>query len=126
MKPETRTAISIVPLGLQGVAMISGVATVLFFVPEVVAFLKEHEGKLVIPRPTRLLVDHPGAASLVVVGLFSVSVFTFFFTRLKMKDEADRLAVQGAVYGAVWYAGTSYIGGVLMAMALPYFALNSK
>lgn len=43
-----------------------------------------------------------------------------------MKDEADRLAVQGAVYGAVWYAGVSYIGGVLMAMALPYFALNSE
>lgn len=41
-----------------------------------------------------------------------------------MKEEADRLAAQSAVYGAVWYASIVCIGGVLMAAALPYFALT--
>lgn len=126
MKAGTRAIVSIIPLVLQGTAMLSGTAAVSFFVPAVVSFLKKHDGKFVVPAPTRLLVDNPGAAKLVVVALFGVSVVTFLLTRLKIKEEADRLAVQGAVYSAVWYAGIVFVGGALMAAALPYFALNSQ
>jgi len=126
MKPGTRLTFSIVPLVLQGLAMLSGITAVSFFVPAVVSFLKKHEGKFVVPGPTRLLVENPGAAKLVVVALFAVSVVTFLLTRLKMKEEADRLAVQGAVYSVVWYAGVVFVSGALMAAALPYFALNSQ
>ena len=126
MKPGTRAIVSILPLVLQGLATITGITAVSFFVPAVVSFLKKHEGKFVVPGPTRLLVENASAAKIVVVGLFAVSVLTFLLTRMKMKEEADRLAVQGAVYGAVWYVGVIYVSGVLMAAALPYFALNSQ
>jgi hypothetical protein len=126
MSPRTRTIVLIIPLLFQGMAMLLGITAVSFFVPGVVNFLKKHEGKLEVPAPTKLLIENPGAAKFVVVGLFSISLLTFLFTRVRMKEEADRLAVQGAVYGAVWYAGIIFVGGALMAAALPYFALNPQ
>lgn len=125
MTPSTRTGLSLVPLALQFAAMASALGTISFFVPAVAAFLKTHEGKFVVPGPTRLLVEHSGGAKFVVVGLFAVSVITFLVTRSRMKEEADRFVVQGAVYSAVWWFAVMYVGGVLMAAALPYFALNS-
>ena len=125
MKPAVRTGLSFLPLVLQFACMTSALGAISFFVPAVAAFLKTHEGKFVVPGPTRLLVEYSGAAKLVVVGLFAVSVITFLVTRSKMKEEADRLVVQSAVYSAVWWLAVMYVGGVLMAAALPYFALNS-
>ena len=126
MKPSTRTGLSLIPLALQFAAMGSALGAISFFVPATAAFLKTHEGKFVIPGPTRLLVEHSGVARLVIVGLFAVSVITFLVTRFKMKEEADRLAVQNAVYSVVWLVAVTYVGGVLMAAALPHFALNSQ
>ncbi len=126
MTPSTRTGLSLVPLVLQFAAMASALGAISFFVPAVAEFLKTHEGKFAVPGPTRLLVEHSGAAKLVVVGLFAFSVITFLFTRFKMKEEADRLAVQSAVYSVVWLVAVTYVGGVLMAAALPHFALNSQ
>jgi hypothetical protein len=126
MKSGARTVVSLVPLAFQGLAALSAVTVISFFQPRVVNFLKNHEGKLVVPGPTRLLVEHAGAAKMVVVALFAVSALTYLVTRSKMKEEADQLVVQGAVYGAVWYTGIIYVGGVLMSAALPYLALNSQ
>ena len=126
MKPGTRTFLSIAPLALQFMAMASALAPISFFLPPLVAFLKKHEGKFVVPGPTRLLVEHVSAVKAIIVGLFAISLITFLVTRFKMKEEADRLAVQGAVYAAVLYAGIIFVGGVLMAAALPYFALNQQ
>lgn len=126
MKPAVRTGLSILPLFLQFAGMASALGAISFFVPAVAAFLKTHEGKFVVPGPTRLLVEYSGAAKQVVVGLFAVSVITFLVTRFKLKVEADRFAVQSAVYSVVWLVAVTYVGGVLMAAALPYFALNSQ
>jgi type II secretory pathway component PulF len=126
MTPTTRTGLSLIPLALQFVAMVSALGAISFFVPATAAFLKTYEGKIVVPAPTRLLVEHSGAAKLVVVGLFAVSVITFLITRFKLKEEADRLAVQSAVCSAVWLIAVTYVGGVLMAAALPHFALGSR
>jgi hypothetical protein len=124
MKPAIRTGLSFLPLILQFFAMASALAVISFFLPPLIAFLKTHEGKFMVPGPTRLLVEHSSAAKIIIVGLFGVSLISFLVTRSKMKDEFDRLLVQSAVYGLVWYAGILYIGAVLMAAALPYFALN--
>lgn len=126
MTPSTRTGLSLVPLALQFAALASALGAISFFVPAVAEFLKMHKGKFVVPGPTRLLVEHSGAAKLAVVGLFAVSVITFVITRAKMKEEADRFVVQNAVYSAVWLIAVTYVGGVLMAAALPHFALNSQ
>jgi|GEM_PF-2623142 len=124
MKPATRTVFALVPLGIQLVAVTAALSVISFFIPALVAFLKENEGKFVVHGATRLLVEHTGAAKAVLVGLFAVSLITFLITRSKMKEEADRLAVQSAVYAIVWYVGLIYGGSILMAAALPYFALN--
>jgi hypothetical protein len=126
MKPGTRTIVSLFPLVLQGGAALFAVQVISFFMPGVVSFLKAHEGKITVPRVTHLLVGHVTAAKMVILGLFAVSVITLLFTRSKMRDEVDRLAVQSAIYSAIWLIGVIYFGGILMAAALPYFALNSQ
>lgn len=66
MKPAIRTGLSLLPLALQLVAMASASAAISFFAPAAAAFLKTHEGKFAVPGPTRLLVEHTGAAKLVL------------------------------------------------------------
>lgn len=126
MKAGTRSVLAILPLALQGLAAFSAIKAISFFLPVVVEFLKAHEGKFPVPRPTRLLVAHPMAASAILFGLFAVSVLTYFVTRTKVKEEADQLAVQSAVYGVIWHLGLIFFSGLLMAAALPFFAFNSQ
>ena len=90
------------------------------------SLIKEHEGKGIVPAPSLLLVSHPGVAKLFLVGLFGISVAFFFVSRSRMKEEADQLAVQGAVFGLVWWLGFAYAAGVIMAAVVAYVALNPR
>lgn len=126
MKPAIRTALSLLPLVLQFSAMASAWGGISFAVLAVTGFIKKHEGKLDIPEPTQLLVEHSSAAKLIVVGFFAVSVLTFLITRLKVKEETDRLIIQNAVYGFVWCFAVTYVGGVLMAAVLPYLPFLNR
>jgi hypothetical protein len=104
--------------------MTSALAALTFFAPAVAAYVTAHEGKVTISGPTRMFVEYSGAANLVVVSLFMVSVIAFFVTRSKMKDETERQIVLGAVYGIVWYLGVMFVGAALTAACLPFFALS--
>jgi hypothetical protein len=63
---------------------------------------------------------------MIVVGLFAISAICFFVSRSRMKEEADQLAIQGAVFGVVWWLGVFYAGAVVMAAAVAYVALNQR
>ena len=124
MKPTSRNTLSFVPLILQFMAMMSAYALISFLSPVVGALLKEHEGKIIGPRPSVLLANHPGPAKTIVVGLFAISAICFFVSRSRMKDEADQLAFQGAVFGVVWWLGVFYSSAVIMAAVVAYIAMN--
>lgn len=126
MSPAVRRSLSLLPLALQFLASVSAMAVISFFLPVLSAFLAEHEGKFMVPGPTRLLVEHTAAAKLIVFGFFAFSAISFVATRYKMKEEADQVVMQSTVYGVIWYVGIVYVGGVLMAAALPYFALHNQ
>jgi hypothetical protein len=125
MKPGTRKVLSFVPLGLQFVAMATAISIVSFIVTAAQGVIEEAEVKVQIPAPSQLLVENSGIAKLLLVALFSMSVITYFWTRKKMSDEADQLAIQSTVYSVVWYIGITILGGMVMAGLLPYFALHS-
>jgi len=113
------------PIVLQGAGVAAALGIISFIVPIAARLIEEAEGKTPVPTPSRLLVEHAGAAKLAIVALFAVSVVTFLVTRSKMKEEADRLIVQGAVSSVVWYAGITLLGGIIMAALLPHFALTA-
>ncbi len=125
MKNGTRKVLSILPLAQQFVAMMSAISLISFIVPAAQHVIGEAEGKVQIPTTSRVLVDNSGVAKIMLFGLFGISAVTYFWTRNKMKDEADQLAVQSSVYGFVWYLGITVLGGMIMAGLLPYFALHS-
>lgn len=125
MKLGFRTALQFLPIVLQGAGVAAALGIISFIVPIAARLIEEAEGKTPVPTPSRLLVEHAGAAKLAIVALFAVSVVTFLVTRSKMKEEADRLIVQGAVSSVVWYAGITLLGGIIMAALLPHFALTA-
>tara|TARA_R110002111_G_scaffold38072_2_gene72750 strand:+ start:321 stop:707 length:387 start_codon:yes stop_codon:yes gene_type:complete len=125
MKSGTRKLLSIIPLGLQFVAMVSAISLISFIVPATQHVINEAEGKIQIPTPSQFMIENSGAAKILIFGLFAISAVTYFWTRKKMKEEADQLAIQSTVYGIVWYVGISVLGGMVMAGLLPYFALHS-
>jgi type II secretory pathway component PulF len=125
MKPAVRTALQFLPIVLQGAGVAAALGIISFIVPVTTRLIKEAEGKTPIPTPSRLLVEHAGAAKLAILVLFAISVVTFLVTRSKMKEESDRLIVQGAVFSLVWYVGITLLGGVVMAALLPHFALGA-
>ena len=100
MKPAIRTTFQFLPIMLQGAGVAAALGIISFIVPVTTRLIKEAEGKTPIPTPSRLLVEHAGAAKLAIVVLFAISVVTFVVTRSKMKEEADRLIVQGQC--SVW------------------------
>jgi hypothetical protein len=89
MKPGTRKVLSIVPIGLQFVAMTSAISVISFIVPATQRVIERAEGKIQTPTPSRLLIENPGAAKLLIVGLFGMSVIAYFWTR-KKDDESGR------------------------------------
>ena len=93
MKPTHRTLLSLVPLILQFGAMTSALAVISFFLPPLESFLKKHAGEFSVPAPTHLLVSHPETVKAILVGLFFISAICFFVSRVRMKEEADQLAI---------------------------------
>jgi len=126
MKPSLRQGLSWVPLILQFLAMTSALALISFLSPTVASLVKEHDGKSVVPRPAVLLANYPVTAKMIVVGLFAVSFACFFISRSRMKDEVDQLAIQGAVFGIVWWLGIFYSSAVIMAGVVAYIAVNQR
>jgi len=123
MKPGVRTVLQFLPVALQFAAMAAAIGIVSFITPMTQRLIQEAEGKVAVPSPTRLFVENAGAAKAVFIALFLVSVLTMVITRVKMKEEADRILVQSAVLSSVWYLGITLLGGIVMAALLPHFAM---
>ena len=126
MKSGARDVLSLVPLALQFIAMCSAIGAISFAARAMNGFVLEHNQSGKIPAPSRLALGHPSAAMIIVVVLFAISVACYVITRSKVKEDADKAAIQNAVYSATWYMGVIFVGGVIMAEFLPYFAFHSR
>jgi len=123
MKSGIRTVLRFLPIALQFAAMAAAIGLIAFITPVTQRIVQEAEGEFAVPSPTRLLVENAGAGKAMFVALFLVSVLTMILTRTKMKEEADRILVQSAVFSGVWYLGITLLGGIVMAALLPHFAM---
>lgn len=124
MKQGTRTFLKLLPLGLQGFVLIGALGVVMMFmVPIAAQIIEEAEGKIQMPAPSLLLVEHAGVAKFLLVAIYAVSLCTYSFTRKFIKNEAEQVIIQNAVYGAVWYVGIVFLSAMAMAAILPYFVL---
>lgn len=123
MKSGVRTVLRFLPVALQFAAMAAAIGIISFVTPMTQRLIQEAEGKVAIPSPSRLFVENAGAAKVMLIALFLVSVLSMVLTRAKMKEEADRVLVQSAVFSTVWYLGITLLGGIVMAALLPHFAL---
>ena len=116
---------SYLPLVLQFACTGAAIGFVSFAAPVTTRLISEAEGRIQIPAPSRLFVEHTGVMKAVFVGLFLVSLVAVLVTRAKMRDEVDRMIVQSAIVSIVWYLGVTALGGMVLAALLPYFALHA-
>lgn len=124
MKQRTRTFLTLLPLGLQALALMGALGIISFMVPVTTRVIELAESEVDIPAPSQLLVDNAGVAKFLLIAIFSVSVIAYFYTRHFIKEEAEQAIKQNAVYGIVWYVGITILGGMVLAALLPYFALH--
>lgn len=123
MKLRVRTVLQFVPIALQFFAMAAAIGIVSFIAPVTQRLIKETESSVAVPAPTKLFVENAGVAKMIMIALFLASVLSIVCTRVKIKEDADRLLVQSVVLSIVWYVGIMLLGGIVMAALLPYFAM---
>ena len=123
MDSRVRSILRFAPIALQFAALVAAIGVVSFVTPVTRQLVRQAEGTVAIPTPTRVFIEHTRAAKLIFASLFLVSIMTMVVTAAKIKDEADRVLVESVVFSVVWYIGIALLGGIVMAALLPHFAL---
>jgi hypothetical protein len=124
MTPRLRSNLIFLPLGIQLLAAITAVGALGFVNTALSGFVAEYRGELILPAPSRLFLDHPAVVQGIVLGLFVLSCLGCYWSRKKVKDEADQLVIQGVIQSVVWCLAVIYVSGAIMAGLLPFFSLK--
>lgn len=125
MTPRLRSKLTVLPLGIQLFAAITAVGAINFVHSSMVTLLEEHRGQIELSSVSRLFLYHPTIARGIVFGLFALSCVGYYWTRKKIKDEADQILIQGIVQSVVWPLAIVYVSGAIMAGMQPYFLVHS-